>query len=121
MRNLRYSLVVSNEGESFLTPDDLEREREYFQLIYDLQVENRSRYEKQAELLIEGGEFSITLNDSLLLYTLEGGGCSFRISRDGGFDFCKLGWTNLGGRKAKKLETLIGEFANSEARTILNR
>lgn len=111
---------MSHEGESFLTPEDLEREREYYQLIYDLEVKNRSRYEEQAELLLKRGEFSITLNDSLLLYTLEGGGCSFRISKDGGFDFYKLGWTNLGRRKHKKLKTLIGEFADSEARTILN-
>ncbi len=111
---------MNNEGESFLTPEDLEQEREYFQLICDLEVKNRSRYEKQAELLLDRGEFSITLNDSLLLYTLENGGCSFRVSRDGGFDFNKLGWASLRRRKVQKLKTLIGEFANSEAQTILN-
>lgn len=111
---------MNNEGEGFLTPEDLEREREYFQLICDLEVKNRSRYEKQAELLLKRGEFSITLNDSLLLYTLEDGGCSFRVSKDGGFDFYKLGWANLQRRKGAKLKTLVGEFANSEAQIILS-
>lgn len=111
---------MNNDGESFLSAKDLEGKREYFQLICDLEVKNRSRYEKQAELLLKHGEFSITLNDSLLLYTLEDGGCSFRVSKDGGFDFNKLGWTNLRRRKHEKLETLVGEFANSEAQVILN-
>lgn len=111
---------MSNEDEGFLAPEDLERERDYFQLVSDLEVRNLSRYEKQAELLLKSGEFSITLNDSLLLYTLEDGGCSFRVSKDGGFDFYKLRWTNLSRRKREKLKTLIWEFANSEASTILN-
>lgn len=111
---------MSNEGESFLTPEDLEREQAYLQLICDLEVKDRSRYEKQAELLLKRGELSITLNGSLLLYTLENGGCSFRVSKDGGFDFNKLWWTSLKRRKHEKVETLIGKFANSEAQVILN-
>ena len=95
------------------------RKREYFQLIRDLGVKNRSRYEKQAELLLKGGELSITLNNALLLYTLEDGGCSFRVSRDGGIDFYKLGWTSLRRRKSKKVKTLIEEFEQSEAQATL--
>lgn len=112
---------MDNEVENSLTPEELEEERAYFRLIYDLEVKNHSRYEMQAELLMKNGEFSITINNSLLLYTLEDGGCAFRVSRDGGFDFCKLGWTSLGRRKHDKLKSLVGEFADSEARTILNR
>ena len=109
------------ETERFLTPEELEEERAYFQFIYDLEVKNHSRYETQAELLMKNGEFSITINNSLLLYTLEDGGCAFRVSTDGGFDYIKLGWSSLGGRKPEKLKSLIAEFADSEARTILNR
>ena len=109
------------EDENSLTPMELEEERAYFQLIYDLEVKNHSRYERQAELLMKNGEFSIAIKDSLLLYTLEDGGCAFRVSTDGGFDYCKLGWSSLGWRKHEKLKRLIAEFAESEARTILNR
>ena len=109
------------ETERFLTPEELEEERAYFQFIYDLEVKNHSRYETQAELLMKNGEFSITINNSLLLYTLEDGGCAFRVSTDGGFDYIKLGWSSLGRRKSEKLKSLIAKFADSEARTILNR
>lgn len=112
---------MNNEVENSLTPEELEEERTYFQLIYDLEVKNQSRYETQAKLLMKNGEFSITINNSLLLYTLEDGGCSFRVSTDGGFDYCKLGWSSLGRRKHEKLKRLMEEFAESEARTILNR
>ena len=107
------------EVENSLNPQELEEERAYFRLIYDLEEKNQSRYERQAELLLKNREFSIAIKDSLLLYTLEDGGC-LRVS-DGGFDYCKLGWSSLGWRKREKLKRLIAEFAESEARTILNR
>ncbi|HUW87272.1 MAG TPA: hypothetical protein VMW30_02705 [Candidatus Paceibacterota bacterium] len=112
---------MDNDVENSLTPEELEEERAYFQLIYDLELKNHSRYEMQAELLMKNGEFSITINNSLLLYTLEDDGCTFRVSTDGGFDYCKLGWSSLGWRKHEKLKRLMAEFADSEARTILNR
>lgn len=112
---------MNNEVENSLTPEELEEERAYFQFIYDLEVKNHSRYETQAELLLKNGEFSITINNLLLLYTLEDGGCSFRVSTDGGFNYCKLGRSSIGRRKHEKLKRLIEEFAESEARTILNR
>ncbi len=112
---------MNNEVENSRTPEELEEERAYFQLIYDLEVKNHSRYETQAELLMKNGEFSITINNSLLLYTIEDGGCAFRVSTDGGFDYSKLGWSSLVRSKPEKLKNLIAEFADSEARTILNR
>lgn len=112
---------MNTKAESFLTPEELEEERAYFQFINDLTVKNRSRYEKQAELLLKSREFSIAIGKSFLLYTLEDGGCAFRVSKDGGFDFSKLGWTSLGRNKQKNLEILVREFADSEARMVLNR
>lgn len=104
--------------QSFLNAEEQEEESAYFELLIKLKEENASRYEAQATSLLKAKELEVLINNKILHFAIENRGCTFRISRDGGFEYVTRGWTRLNGSKRNKINSLIFYFAGYEARIL---
>jgi hypothetical protein len=100
----------------FMTPEDLEQEKVFFDLLFDNLEAHEDRYRAQAQALIKLKEIEISNGHLMLNFSLEGKGCAFRISQDGGFDYLSLGWTSVDRKKEAKMKSLMLYFAECEAR-----
>lgn len=98
------------------TPEDLEQERVFFDLLFDNLEANEDRYREQAQTLIKLREIEISTADLRLNFSLEDKGCAFRISQDGGFEYNSLGWTSVNRKQEAKVKSLMQFFAQCEAR-----
>lgn len=110
-------MIYDGSGEPFI---ETEAEQAFIDLFTRLHFENEARYKKQAEQLLREGLLLVVVGDSIINYTIEDEGVSYRFSRDHGVTFSNtLGLTPLHWRKRRRVERLIEKFAYSEARASL--
>lgn len=105
--------------EAFMTPEEQEQERIFFESVFTRLEANKSRFQRQADELLEKGELEIQLEDKLLNFLLERNGCAFRTSEDGGFEYEFLSWTLLNKRRNLQIDSLVSYFAQCEVRSVM--
>ena len=108
-----------NNDVDFMTPEDLEKERIFFDLLFDNLETHAVRYREQAQTLIKLKEIESLTADLILNFSIEDGGFAFRVSRDGGFEYNFLEWTSVDRKKTAKIESNMQCFASCEARFTL--
>ncbi|MDP1721403.1 MAG: hypothetical protein Q8L08_10495 [Candidatus Nanopelagicaceae bacterium] len=109
--------IYDGSGEPFI---ETEEEQAFLDLFAQLHFENETRYKKQAKNLLREGLLLVAVGDSIIKYTIEDEGVTYRFSDDQGVTFSNtLGLTPLHWRKRIRVERLIEKFAYSEARATL--
>jgi len=101
--------------DDYETFEDKEHDRIFFGLLFDNLELHAVRYREQAESLIKLKEIEIINADMILNFSLEEGGCAFRISRDGGFEYNSLGWSSIDKSNKAKVKSLMEYFASCDA------
>lgn len=110
-------MIYDGSGEPFI---ETEAEQAFIDLFARLHFENEARYKNQAKKLLREGLLLVVVGNTIIKYTLEDEGVSYRFSGDQGVTFSNtLGLTPLHWRKRKRIERLIEKFAYSEARATL--
>ena len=109
--------IYDGLGEPFI---ETEEDQAFIDRFARLHFENETRYKKQAEQLLREGLLLVVVGNSIIKYTIEDEGVSYRFSDDQGVTFSNtLGLTPLHWRKRLRVERLIEKFAHSEARATL--
>ena len=98
-----------NNDVDFMTPEDLEKERIFFDLLFDNLETHAVRYREQAQTLIKLKEIESLTADLILNFSIE----------DGGFEYNFLEWTSVDRKKTAKIESIMQCFASREARITL--
>lgn len=93
-------------------------DEKYFLLILELSEKNASRYESQANLLLENKSFNYSLNGVDILYKLTPSGCSYFTSENA-HGVKESFWSRMGWTKSSKARALPFFFAKSEASTLM--
>jgi len=92
----------------------------FLDLMSHLSHSNRGRYERQAKELLSQSRLLVPVGDSVIKYVVKDGWAGYKVSQDAGHhysDFLTL--MPLPRRRRSKIETLIEQFAHSEARQTL--
>lgn len=105
----------ANDNESLR--DDAWDEK-YFSLILDLTKKNSSRYESQAETLLNNKSLVIEVEGVEIRYEITPIGCSYYASENLNGEVWS-GWTRMGWKKSRKRKRLPDFFASSEAGVLL--
>jgi hypothetical protein len=93
-------------------------DEKYFSLILDLSEKNSSRYESQAETLLNNKSLVITVEGLEIRYEITPVGCRYHSSENLNGEVWS-GWTRMGWRKSTKRSRLPNFFASSEAGVLL--
>ena len=100
-----------NDAENF---DDVERDKAYFKLFFELESKNLALYEELARNLIKQKSLVIQIDNFWVKYSLDRYGCSAAISQDAGRSFSEHSWSRLGWSKKNKEKHLPTFFAQTE-------
>jgi hypothetical protein len=101
--------------ESFLTPEQLIRESEVLSECSRLMLEERSRYENQAEIFLETGSFSRVNGDYSFKYKMKDGRFVWHAKPFSPTENSYSSEVPIPEAMVDKIETLIEFFAQSEA------
>lgn len=86
-------MIYDGSGEPFI---ETEAEQAFIDLFTRLHFENETRYKKQAKKLLREGLLLVVVGNSIIKYTIEDEGVSYRFSDDQGVTFSNtLGLTPL--------------------------
>lgn len=110
-------LMSSNPDPESLRDDAWDEK--YFLLILELSEKNASRYESQANSLLENKCFEYSLNGVDILYKLTPTGCSYYTSDDA-HGVKESSWSRMGWTKSSKARALPFFFAKSEASVLID-
>lgn len=92
----------------------------FLALLVKFFVENQSRYEQQAQELLDNRLLHVTCGSVLIRYWIDDKGSYFKFSKDNGATFSNsLSFFSLGDNREEKIQDLRDQFANSEARVEL--
>ena len=94
--------------------DDVERDNAYFDLFFELEKKNATKYEELTKRLIKEKLLVIQIENFWVKYSLDRYGCSAAISRDAGQSFSEHSWSRLGWSKKKKGKYLPTFLAKTE-------
>ena len=94
--------------------DDVERDNAYFDLFFELEIENAAQYEELTRRLIKEKSLVIQIENFWVKYALDRYGCSAAISQDAGQSFSEHSWSRLGWSKKKKGKYLPTFLAKTE-------
>lgn len=111
---------MSKDQDNFLTDEDIEWEKRYFNLIAELSKQNDSRYEVLANNLIDGGQELLEVKGEVFKISVDKKGCSWGCSEDNGATFQELGWVKLSRKKDARILIIKDAIARCEARAIIN-
>ena len=111
---MRYSFSMDST-ESFLNPQQLVRESEVLSEFCRLIVEERSRYENQAEIFLETGSFSRVNNDYSFKYKIKDDRFVWHAKPSTPTENSYSSEIPIPETMVDKIETLIEFFAQSEA------
>jgi hypothetical protein len=100
-----------NDSENF---DDVERDDAYFDLFFELEIENAAQYEELTKRLIKEKSLVIQIENFWVKYSLDRYGCSAEISQDAGQSFSEHSWSRLGWSKKNKEKHLPTFLAQTE-------
>lgn len=95
--------------------DDHSAEDQFWIFASQLSIENASRYEAQAQELIENRTIKLELQGIPVRYRLNFTGCWFEVPGKTKNEFHKKTWNRFGFGKSAKLRGLPGFFALTEA------
>ena len=101
--------------ESFLTPEQLIRESEVLSECSRLMLEERSRYENQAEIFLETGSFSRVIGDYSFKYKMKDDRFVWHAKPFSPTENSYSSEVPIPEAMVDKIETLIEFFAQSEA------
>lgn len=99
--------------------DDESHDSKYFDLIHQLLIDNRDRYDFQASQILESKSIIVELQGAKLEFKLTLQGCSYS-TLDSNSRSTSGGWVRMGWGKPSKRKALPGFFARAEASSILN-
>jgi hypothetical protein len=102
-------------NESFLTPAHQIKESEVLAECSRLMLEERSRYESQATVLLETGTFSSQKGNYLLRYKMEDDRFAWHANSTTATENSYSGQAPIPDSESARLETLVELFAHSEA------